>query len=58
MGSMHRALTDDPSPAGGFAGFLKQFATEHNDALPDDMSFISGLDDDAANLMKELSQYA
>ena len=58
MGIMHRALTDDPSPAGGFAGFLKEFAAEHSDALPDDVSFLSGLGDDTESLMKELAKFA
>lgn len=57
MGSMHAALTDDPSLAGGFAGVLKQFADEHDDALPEKMSFMSGLNEDADQMMNELSQY-
>lgn len=58
MSSMHGALSDDPSLAAGFAGVLKEFAAEHEDALPEDLGFMTGLDDTGEQLMNELSQYA
>ncbi len=46
MGSMHRILLCDDTRARGFTQVLERFSIDHYYRVPEDMSFIVGVDDE------------